>query len=258
MSMSQDTGSIEHALADMLVARGLTVGSRLRAVDLRLGPGEGLGVVGRSGAGKSTLARALLGLEPELAGSLTFAGHELVGARRATWARLRARVQLVWQDPATALDPNLTIRRSIAEARALAGRARFSGDDPQLHALLERVALEPALLDRVPGAMSGGQRQRAAIARALAAEPALLVVDEITSALDRPVAWQIVDLLRTLRRSGIGLVMISHDLSLLPGTVDEVVVLEAGAVAERGRVDAVLRAPQSAAGRELVDAAPRL
>ncbi|MDC0671350.1 ATP-binding cassette domain-containing protein [Nannocystis radixulma] len=258
MSMSPETGSFEHVAADMLVARGLTVGRRVRGVDLRLGPGVGLGVVGRSGSGKSTLARALVGLEPELAGSLQLVGRELVGAPRAAWAGLRARVQLVWQDPATALDPCLSIRRSIEEARKLAGRDRFTRDDPRLRALMERVALAPELLERVPGALSGGQRQRAAIARALAAEPALLIVDEITSALDRPVAWTIVDLLRTLRTGEVGLMMISHDLSFLPGTVETVLVLDEGLPVESGPVEAVLGRPQTATTRELVDAAPRL
>ena len=260
--MSSTTGPIGHAPGDILEASGLTVGAgpdaRLRGVDLRLGPGEGLGVVGRSGAGKSTLARALVGLEPGLSGSLRFGGRELVGARRSAGAGLRARMQLVWQDPATALDPHLTIRRSLDEARVLAGRPRYGRADPRLDALLGRVALDPELLDRAPGALSGGQRQRAAIARALAAEPTWIVADEVTSALDRPVAWTIVDLLRTLRAGGIGLVMISHDLSLLSGTVDQVLVLDGGRVVERGPVDAVLRGPRHAATRALVDAAPRL
>ncbi|MDC0718648.1 ATP-binding cassette domain-containing protein [Nannocystis bainbridge] len=242
----------------MLVGRGLTVGERLRGVDLELGRSTGLAVIGRSGSGKSTLARALVGLEPELAGSLRLAGRELVGSPRAAWAELRARVQLVWQDPATALDPNLTIRRSIDEARLLAGRDRYGRDDPRAAALMERVALGPELLGRVPGALSGGQRQRAAIARALAAEPELLIVDEITSALDRPVAWTIVDLLRSLRTASIGLVMISHDLSFLPGTVEDVLVLAGGRPVESGPVTSVLTAPQAAATRALVDAAPRL
>lgn len=242
-------------LADGLVARGLSVGGRLSGIDLQVGPGDGLGVVGRSGAGKSTLARALVGLEPELGGSLQFAGQELVGARRAGWAQLRAQVQLVWQDAATALDPHLTIEGSIAEARLLAGRDRFVRGDPRLRELMDRVALDPALLTRVPGALSGGQRQRAAIARALAAEPMLLILDEITSALDGPVAWTIVDLLRRLRGAQIGLVMISHDLSLLPGTVDEVLVLADGRVVERGSISEVLERPRHIETQMLVDAA---
>lgn len=258
MDMSRAPGSSEHVLKDMLVGRGLTVGARLCGVDLELGPGAGLGVIGRSGSGKSTLARALVGLEPELGGSLRMNGRELIGAPRSAWAELRARVHLVWQDSATAMDPHLTVRRSIAEARLLAGRDRFTRDDPRLAALLQRVALDPVLLDRLPGALSGGQRQRAAIARALAAEPELLIVDEVTSALDRPVAWTIVDLLRSLRATGIGLMMISHDLSFLPGTVDRVLVLADGRPVEAGPVATVLAEPQAAATRALVDAAPRL
>lgn len=256
MGMVDGAGSSGHVAKDTLEARGLTVGSRVRAVDLRLEPGAAVAVVGRSGAGKSTLARALVGLEPELGGSLRFAGEELVGAPRAAWSRLRGRVQLVWQDPTTALDPHLPVRRSLAEARSLAGLPALSAEE--LGALLGRVALEPSLIDRRPGALSGGQLQRAALARALAAEPALLIVDEITSALDRPVAWQVVDLLRALRASGIGLMMISHDLSLLPGTVETALVLESGAVVEHGPVASVLGSPRSAATRELVAAAPRL
>lgn len=246
----------------MLECRGLTVTIAgrpiVRAVDLRLGPGVGVAIAGRSGSGKSTLARALVGLEPELSGSLRFGGRELVAAPRRAWAPLRSRVQLVWQDATTALDPHLPIRAAIDEARALAGRPRYGRDDPRLRALLEQVALAPELLARRPGELSGGQRQRAALARALAAEPSLVIADEVTSALDRPVAWTIVELLRGLRARGVGLVMISHDLSLLPGAVDEVVVLDAGAVVERGRAAELLRRPTHPTTRALVDALPRL
>lgn len=254
MDMSLRKGSIE--------ARGLTVriggASIVRDVDLTIGPGDGLGLVGRSGSGKSTLARALVGLEDQLGGSLRFGGRELVGAPRSAWRELRSRVQLVWQDPLAAMDPHLPIRAAIDEARVLTGLPRYGRKDARLGALLERVALDPALLDRLPGELSGGQRQRAALARALAGEPSWIVADEPTSALDRPVAWTIVELLRGLRAAGIGLVMISHDLSFLPGTVDTLVVLEGGAVVERGPVEAVLRRPEHPATRALVDAAPRL
>ena len=254
MDMSLRKGSIE--------ARGLAVriggASIVRDVDLTIGPGDGLGLVGRSGSGKSTLARALVGLEDQLGGSLRFGGRELVGAPRSAWRELRSRVQLVWQDPLAAMDPHLPIRAAIDEARVLTGLPRYGRKDARLGALLERVALDPALLDRLPGELSGGQRQRAALARALAGEPSWIVADEPTSALDRPVAWTIVELLRGLRAAGIGLVMISHDLSFLPGTVDTLVVLEGGAVVERGPVEAVLRRPEHPATRALVDAAPRL
>lgn len=245
-----------------LAARGLCVrvgGTALvRDVDLELRPGGALAIVGRSGSGKSTLARALVGLEEDLAGSLRFAGHELVGAPRSGWAALRSQVQLVWQDPAAALDPHLTIFRALDEARVLSNRPRLRRDDAELRRLLERVSLDPSVLERRPGALSGGQRQRAALARALAGEPAFLIADEITSALDRPLAWTIVELLRGLRSSGIGLVMISHDMSLLPGTVDELLVLDEGAVVERGPIGEVMGGPRHATTRALLAAAPRL
>ncbi len=248
--------------AAMLSARGLGValGGRrvLAGLDLELGPGSAVAVVGPSGAGKSALARALLGLEPALTGSLRFAGVELVGAAAKEWRALRRSLQLCWQDPSTALNPQCTVTQLIDEARVLAGLARWGPDDVALHALLRRVQLEPALTRRLPGTLSGGQRQRVALARALAAEPAILVADEITSAVDRPVAWGLVDLLRTLRRDGLGLLLITHDLALLPDTVDEVLVLHDGAVVERGEASQILRAPQHPITRALLAAVPRL
>lgn len=245
-----------------LAARGLTVridgAAIVRDLDLTLAPGSGVGVVGRSGSGKSTLARALVGLEPRLSGSLRFGDRELVGASAAAWRELRSQVQLVWQDPLAAMDPHLSVRAAIDEARVLTSRPRYARDDPRLAALCDRAALDPALLDRLPHTLSGGQRQRAALARALAGEPSLVIADEVTSALDRPVAWTIVEQLRSLRAAGLGLVVISHDLSFLPGTVDELLVLDEGAVVERGPVEAVLRRPAHATTRALVDAAPRL
>lgn len=250
-----------HVSGDSIECRGLTVaiGGRaiVRGVDLRLAPGAGVGIAGRSGSGKSTLARALVGLEPELSGSLRFGGRELVGAPRRAWADARARVQLVWQDATTALDPHLPVRVAIDEARVLAGRPRYGRDDPRLRALLEQVALAPELLERLPRELSGGQRQRVALARALAAEPSLVIADEPTSALDRPVAWAIVELLRGLRARGVGLVMITHDLSLMPGTVDELVVLDGGAIVERGATAELLRRPTDPTTRALVEAAAR-
>ena len=239
---------------------GVALGGRavVEAIDLELAPGSAVAVVGPSGAGKSALARALVGLEPAISGSLRFAGVELLGAEREAWRPLRRAVQLCWQDPSTALDPNLTVSQAIDEARVLAGLPRWRSDDAGLHALLRRVALDPSLARRLPKSLSGGQRQRVALARALANEPKILIADEITSALDRPVAWEIVELLRDLRRGGLGLLIITHDLSLLPGTVDEVIVLYQGAVVEQGPTAAILGAPQHPITRALRAAVPRL
>jgi len=238
----------------------VTLGGRsvVRGLDLALGAGDAIAVVGPSGAGKSALVRALVGLEPVLAGSLRFAGLELVGASAEAWRPLRRCVQLCWQDPLSALHPQRTVAEAIDEARVLCGLPRWRSDSPELHALLRRVALDPSLVRRLPGSLSGGQRQRVALARALAAEPAILLADEITSALDRPVAWELIDLLRALRADGLGLLMVTHDLSLLPGTVDEVIVLADGEAVERGPVREVLAAPQHPVTRALRAATPRL
>lgn len=244
------------------MARGLGValgGRRVVAgVDLELRAGAGVAVVGPSGAGKSALVRALVGLEPALSGSLRFAGAELVGAPAEAWRPLRRRVQLCWQDPLAALDPHLSVAQAIDEARVLAGLRRWRADDRELHALLARVAVDPALVDRRPASLSGGQRQRVALARALAAEPAILLADEVTSALDRPIVWELIDLLRDLRRDGLGLLLVTHDLSLLPGTVDRVLVLADGGVVEQGATADVLGAPQHPVTRALRAAVPRL
>jgi peptide/nickel transport system ATP-binding protein len=150
----------------------------------------------------------------------------------------------------------LTAGVAIAEARALAGLPRLRGEE--LAALLEEVRLAEALLGRLPAAMSGGQRQRVALARALAAEPQVLIADEVTSALDRPLAFEVVDLLRARVTGGMGLLFVTHDLALLPGLVDRVMVMAEGEVVEEGATAALLAAPQQPATRALWAALPRL
>lgn len=246
----------------LLRARGLGVrlGGRevVSGLDLDLRPGAAVALVGPSGAGKSAVLRALIGLEPELRGSLQFAGSELVGAPARAWQPLRRGVQLCWQDAGAALDPHLTVAELLDEARVLMGLPRWRAGSAELGAVLRRVALDATIAGRLPGSLSGGQRQRVGLARALAAEPALLLADELTSALDRPVAWELVDLLRALRRSGLGLLLVTHDLSLLPGTVDEVLVIGDGRIVERGPTELLLGAPQHPITRALRAAVPRL
>lgn len=252
----------ERTVDSLLRARGLGIalGGRevVAGLDLELRPGAAVALVGPSGAGKSAILRALVGLEPALRGSLQFAGVELVGAPARAWQRLRRGVQLCWQDAGAALDPHLTVAQLLDEARVLMGLPRWRVGSAELGEVLRRVALDPALALRLPGSLSGGQRQRVGLARALAAEPALLLADELTSALDRPVAWELVDLLRGLREAGLGILLVTHDLSLLPGTVDEVIVLSDGVVVERGPTAQVLGAPQHPVTRALRAAVPRL
>lgn len=245
--------------APILEAKGLRVSVAGRpivdGVDLRLGAGEAVVIVGPSGAGKSTLARALVGLELELGGSLRHRGDELIrgdgGAPGRRWSRLRREVQLCWQDPSRALDPRLRVRDAIAEARHLAGLPRWRRDEPALLGLVGELGLDAALLERRPAALSGGQLQRAAIARALAAEPRLLIADEISSALDRPIADELVRLLAQRVERGLGLVVITHDLALWPRIADELIVLADGRILERGPPAQVLEAPAEGLTRDL-------
>ena len=227
-------------------------------LDLLLHPGRALAIIGLSGAGKSTLARALVGLTPALGGSLRYDGRELVGSPRHAWRPLRERMQLCWQDPLRALDPRLSARASINEARLLAKRQAWAANSEQLHSLAEELGLESASLERRPAALSGGQRQRVALARALACAPTLLIADEITSALDRPLAVDVIGRLAARVRSGLGVLLITHDLSLLCGWIDEALVLDEGRVVERGAPEQLLGDPKHGTTRRLRDALPRL
>jgi peptide/nickel transport system ATP-binding protein len=241
---------------DLVIRPGRATKPAIRGFSLKIEPGTRIAIAGPSGCGKSTLARALVGLEPNMSGSLRHAGRELVDAPAKAWAPLRQEVALCWQDAAAALDPRRTIRYSIAQAVDLAGGAPMS--EAQLLALLDELRLPADALDREPAQLSGGQRQRAALARALATSPKVLIADEVTSALDRAVAIEIVALLAARLSSATALLFITHDLSLLPALVDEVLILEEGREVERGSTEALLAQPSHPTTRALVDAIPRL
>ncbi|WP_433419187.1 dipeptide ABC transporter ATP-binding protein [Microtetraspora malaysiensis] len=201
----------------------------LDGVDLEIAAGEAVAVVGESGSGKTTLARCVVGLEQADAGRITFHGS-------ATGAR---RVQIVFQDPYSALNPGLTIGTSLAEALRAAGRPKS-----EVSELLELVGLPAAYARRRPRALSGGERQRVAIARALAPRADLLVCDESVSALDVSVQAQVLNLLADLRRRlGLTLLFITHDLAVARQIADRVYVMHHGRVVESGPVDSVLGAP---------------
>lgn len=240
-------------LRELSVIPGDARNPALRRVSLSLAEGEALGVVGPSGCGKSTLCRALVGLEPRMDGSMRYADRELVGADDTAWRPVRRELALCWQDAAAALDPQLSIRASITEASDLARR-----QPAELNPLLEALGLEASLLERRPGQLSGGQRQRAALVRALVTKPRLLIADEVTSALDRAVAHDVVARLAGLRNDYTALLFVTHDLSLLPGLVDRVVVLDGGEIVEEGDPARLLEAPEHGRTRALVDAIPRL
>ena len=226
-------------------------------IDLDLRAGGTLGLVGESGSGKSTIGRALAGLVPVVAGTVEVDGSDLRTARGRRLRELRSRVGIVFQDPASSLNPRQTIGWSIAEPLLVHGTAAAAERAERVRELLVAVQLDPSWAERFPHQLSGGQRQRVAVARALALRPALVIADEPTSALDVTVQAAVLDLLADLQREfGFGMLLISHDLAVVRQLADEVVVLHDGRVVERGTTEAVLDDPQQDYTRMLLAAAP--
>lgn len=257
----------------LLQVRGLTVQFPLRGaglfasrrvltavedVDLDVADGQAVGVVGESGCGKSTLARAILALVKPRAGSIEWRGQAVNRDDATGLTRMRRELQVVFQDPVGSLDPRMTVRDSVAEALvALEGAQPRAVCDARVAAVLREVGLDPALLARYPHELSGGQCQRAAIARSLVARPRLLVCDEVVSALDVSVQAQIVNLLGELRhRHGLALLFISHNLAVVRHLCEEVVVLYLGRVVERAPREAIFARPRHPYTRALLAAVP--
>ncbi|MDH5453727.1 MAG: ATP-binding cassette domain-containing protein, partial [Paracoccaceae bacterium] len=218
--------------------RGLFSRSRsmhaVNDVSFRLAKGRVIGVVGESGCGKSTLARLILRLIEPSAGTIRFDGLDLLKQRPAEMRRLRARMQMVFQDPYSAIDPRYTIAEAVMEPFRIQGPhitpAEATG---KVAALLEMVGLSAQTANSYPHQLSGGQKQRVGIARALALKPGLLVLDEPTASLDVSVQAQIVNLLERLREElGLTYLFVSHDLALVKYFCDEILVMYMGRVVE--------------------------
>jgi oligopeptide/dipeptide ABC transporter ATP-binding protein len=219
----------------------------VRGVTLSVERGERVGLIGESGSGKSSLARALLGLEPLAGGSVHFDGQPMHGAKPG----LRRRFQPVFQDVGAALDPKLRIRAVLAEPFQIHGRPF---DDAMLSALLTQVQLSAELLGRLPHELSVGQRQRVNLARALALEPELLLLDEPVSALDVSVQAQVLNLLSSItRQRSLSLLVITHDLDVVAQLCTRVAVMYAGRIVEGGTVAEVLEQPLHPYTRLLVE-----
>src|SRR5256885_14997968 len=222
-------------------------------------PGTTLAVVGESGSGKSTLASCLACLESPTSGKIWFEDKDIVKVEERVRRQLRPQIQLIFQDPASSLNPRWSVLEILLEPLIL--RRKFTREEMRQCAssLLERVGISPDIVERPPTELSGGQRQRLAIARALTLEPKILILDEALSALDCSVQAQIANLLMELQNSlGMTYLFITHDLAMAAHLADEIAVMDRGRIVEQGAAQEILKQPEQEITRQLLAAVPRI
>ncbi len=228
-------------------------------VSLTVRRGETLALVGESGCGKTTMGRAILNLEQPSSGSIHFAGVCTSYLSRKQMLPLRKKIQVIFQDPYSSMNPRMTVRQILEEGMiSLRPELDAKQREQRVLQLLEQVQLQPEHRHRYPHEFSGGQRQRIAIARTLAVEPELIICDEPTSALDVSTRAEILKLLQELQRSlGVSYLFITHDLSIIPQLAHRVAVMKAGKIVESGRAETVLSRPTHPYTQELLRAMPQ-
>jgi len=222
-------------------------------VSFRIAEGRTLGLVGESGSGKTTVGRCILRLIEPTAGTVQFKGQDIGQMSHSAFRRLRPQMQMVFQDPYDSLDPHMTTAEIIGEPLALWSRLRRARMRERIHDLASKVGLQEDLLGVYPHQLSGGQQQRAGIARAIATNPALLVLDEPTSALDPYAHAEIIELLIHLQKTlGMAYLLISHDLNAVRHVSNEVAIMYLGSIIERGARDEIFNSPQHPYSRALL------
>jgi peptide/nickel transport system ATP-binding protein len=252
--LSGDAVSKTYSARDWMGRERLTHALKQASVAVRAG--ETVGIVGESGSGKSTFARCLIRLIDPTAGRIHWAGSEVASLAESRLRPLRHRVQVVFQDPNRSLNPRLRVGDSLVEGAVNFGTPRAQAEQRAAE-LMDKVRLPREGLVRYPSQFSGGQRQRLAIARALACKPQVLVADEAVSALDVSVQAQILKLLREIQAEfGLGMLFITHDLRVAAQLCDRVIVMHRGEIVEQGRTAELYAAPQHDYTRKLFDAAP--
>lgn len=255
--------SVSHLCVDFPVRDGVfsRQESRIRAVrdvSFDLAPGETVGLVGESGCGKSTLGRALVRLVKPTSGEILFRGEDWARLSERRLRPLRHHIQMVFQDPADSLDPRMSIGQIVAEPLNIRKMGSSAERRRRVSALLERVGLPASACDRFPFEFSGGQRQRIGIARALALDPDVLILDEPVSALDVSVQAQVMNLLLDLQEErGLAYLFISHDLSVVHHLSDRILVMYLGQIVESAPADALCRSPRHAYTKALLAAVPK-
>ncbi len=234
-----------------------------RAVDgvsLNIGRAETYALVGESGSGKSTLGRAILNLETIASGEITFKGEAIQGISRRRMLPYRKKIQVIFQNPHSSMNPRLTVGEIIGEGMASLGMGLSKPErEKRTASLLERVQLSAQFRSRYPHELSGGQLQRVAIARALAVEPELIICDEPTSALDVSIRAEVLDLLQQLQHDfGVSYLFITHDLSIVPTLAHYVGVMKSGKIVEQGSAEQILKNPQHPYTQALLASVPRI